>query len=185
LALAYAAAPDAIAIRAEIARTLIDLLGRGRAARLGSIRELITRAGDLATALARRPDQASGGRAAQAHPSPTDEAGDAEAGPTAAGGPARAPAAERRRAALALLEIWRDLAHDLALARSGDLRGLRDPGLIDELLAVARRLAPDAAGEALARIARAGELLDSNVAPELALDVLVLAWPRVAGADAA
>ncbi len=50
---------------------------------------------------------------------------------------------------------------------------------------MAGRLAPDAAGAALARIARTGELLESNVAPELALDVLVLAWPRLAGADAA
>ena len=51
--------------------------------------------------------------------------------------------------------------------------------------AVAGRLGPDGAGAALARVARTGELLESNVAPELALDVLVLAWPRLAGADAA
>jgi hypothetical protein len=34
----------------------------------------------------------------------------------------------------------------------------------------------------LERVARAAELLDSNVSPELILDSLVLAWPRRAAA---
>ena len=62
VALAYAAAPETIAIRAEIARTLIDLLDRGRSARLGAIRQLIARAGELANLLAARPDPSAEGR---------------------------------------------------------------------------------------------------------------------------
>ena len=185
LALAYAAAPETVAIRAEIARTLIDLLDRGRSARLGAIRDLMARAGVLANLLAPRPDPVDEGRKARPPAATTDEAAETEPGSAATPGSARVPAADRRRAAVGLLEIWRDLAHDVALARSGDLRGLRDPGLIDELSALAGRLDPDAAGAALARVARTGELLESNVAPELALDVLVLAWPRLAGANAA
>ena len=43
----------------------------------------------------------------------------------------------------------------------------------------ARDLAPGAPADALARVVRASELLDSNVSPELVLDVLLLRWPRI------
>lgn len=182
LAIAYAAAPEAVTIRAEIARTLVDLLDAGRTARLAAIRGLVARAGDLVVALAGAPPAAP----SRSEPGGvgTDGAGtDGEAAPEAAS--AKVPAAERRRAALALLAIAGDLVHDLALAASGDLRGLRDPGLIDDLGAVAARLPAGAAAAALADVARTGELIEANVAPELALDVLVLRWPRLHGADAA
>ena len=184
LAIAYAAAPEAVTIRAEIARTLVDLLDTGRTARLAAIRGLVARAGDLVVALAGVRAAAPSG----SEPSgvDTDGAGaDGETAPEAASATARVPAAERRRAALALLAIAGDLVHDLALAASGDLRGLRDPGLIDDLGAVAARLPAGAAAAALADVARTGELIEANVAPELALDVLVLRWPRLHGADAA
>ena len=35
---------------------------------------------------------------------------------------------------------------------------------------------------ALARLVRATELVDSNVSPELVLDVVILRWPRIRAA---
>jgi len=203
LAIAYAGAPEAIVVRGELARGLLDLLGAGRHRRLGAIRDLLARAGELGAALAgdaigSRPtaSRPASSRAARARAAPADAAAiaapeaaaeaarvaDDAAAPSAAG---RAPASERRRGAAMLLEVWRDLVHDLALARAGELRGLRDPGLLDELAAVGPRLPKGEPGWFLARLARTGELLEANVAPELALDVLVLAWPHVAASDAA
>lgn len=51
LALAYAAAPDAAIVRAEIARTLLDLGPASRAARLAGVRDLAARAAELVKAL--------------------------------------------------------------------------------------------------------------------------------------
>ncbi|HEY8847555.1 MAG TPA: hypothetical protein VIM24_12890, partial [Candidatus Limnocylindrales bacterium] len=48
-----ALAPEAVAARDEIARTLLDLLATGPAARLAAARDLAARAGDLARALDR------------------------------------------------------------------------------------------------------------------------------------
>ena len=89
----------------------------------------------------------------------------------------RAPAAERRRAAALTVEIWRDLTRDLVLVGLGEERRLRDPALLDDLRGstdlTAARLGPF-----LARLDRTAELINANVSPELALDVLLLAWPR-------
>ena len=52
LARSLARAPDAVAARDEIARTLLDLLGSGAAARLAAARDLATRARELDGALA-------------------------------------------------------------------------------------------------------------------------------------
>ena len=51
VAVAYAAAPEAETIRAELVRTLLDLLDRPRADRLGAARDLLGRAMTLARAL--------------------------------------------------------------------------------------------------------------------------------------
>jgi DNA polymerase-3 subunit delta' len=172
VALAYARAPEAVTIRAEISRTLLDLADRGRASRLTGVRDLLARAGDLVRSL----DGAAGrlrkaaGKDAEAAP------GD---GPDADAAAVRAPAAERRRAALVLVAIWRDLVRDLALVERGELRPVRETDLLDELESAAGRLGTGS-GFFLARLARAGELLEGNVGPELALDVLALAWGRAA-----
>jgi DNA polymerase III delta' subunit len=195
-ALAYAAAPEAVVARGEIARTLLDLLLAGRAARLGAVRGLLAGAGEAAAALARtrdpRPTRASSGRrpaadppatsaAARADEVPPADAPDAE--PEAVGAAARrAPVAERRRAALFLLETWRTVARDLALGQLGDTGRVRDRALLDDLGPAARSLPAGAAARFLARLDRAGELLESNVSPELVVDDLVLAWPRGAAA---
>src|SRR5829696_7485072 len=59
LAIAYAAAPEAEAIRNELSRTLLDLLAAGRATRLVAARDLVVRAGALASLLAPSAPQAA------------------------------------------------------------------------------------------------------------------------------
>ncbi len=182
IALAYARAPDALTIRGEIARGLLDLGARRRAGRLTSIRDLLARAGDLVRALDGTPNQPrpKRGAAAQAAAAAGTEAEPAADDGVTSDAPVRAPAAERRRAALLLLAIWRDVARDLALLDRGGRRLVRDVDLLDEYEAAAAR-GPGAAGDGfLRRLARSGELLENNVSPELALDALALAWGRAA-----
>ena len=73
---------------------------------------------------------------------------------------AKASAAERRRALALLLDAWRDIARDLALAQAGSPRTVRDVALMEELDTAARDLPDGAAADALARLLRASELLD-------------------------
>jgi DNA polymerase III delta' subunit len=203
IALAYARAPEAVLARTEIARSLLDLLGASRARRLAGARELLASAamvaGGLADAGAPRAGdgdapagRARRGRRAVAPParsvapsgSPAfsaDQGGEVETEPAESG--RRAPAAERRRAAGQLIEIWREVARDLAVVRLGQPGQVRDIALLDELAAAAEGLDEAAAPRFLVRLARAGELLDVNVGPELLVDDLVIAWrPRGAAA---
>jgi hypothetical protein len=146
---------------------------------LAAIRDLLSRSADMLRALDGGAGPAAVGRGrtrerervnpVPANPSPEEE----EAAP------ARATAAERRRAALALVGVWRDVVRDLALVERSTPGAIRDVGLLDELEAAAARIAP-APGRFLARLARAGQLLEGNVGPELTLDVLALAWGRPA-----
>jgi hypothetical protein len=101
---------------------------------------------------------------------------------TAEEGSARVPAAERRRALAVLLDLWTDLARDLALVEAGASGSVRDPALLEEVEQVVRELPAGAAAAAARRLVRARELLDGNVSPELLLDVLLLGWPRRSGA---
>ncbi len=190
LAVAYAVAPDAVSIRGELARSLLDLLTAGPATRLASARQLQARAGDLAQQLeqalvpALEPDgpgrRGKGRGAAKSEgtdgPGDGGEAGAAEA--DEADSPAKVTAKDRRRSTVQLLEVWRDVARDLVLAERGARRTVRDPALLEELEAAARDLQPGAAAAFLPRIAEADGLVKGNVTPELLLDVLLLAWPR-------
>jgi len=186
LALAYARAPEAVLIRAELSRVLLDLTSAGPAARLAAVRAAIPRAIALATALvaAERPASARTarrrGQAAQAGaaPAPAAEPDDPSTD-DAAEAPGRAvPAAERRRAAEILIGLWTDVARDLALARAGGARSVRDPVMLEELAATSAVLEPAAIAAFLERSSRAPELLACNVSPELLLDSLALAWPE-------
>ena len=109
IAVAYARAPEAVAIRDEIARTLLDLLAaRTRATAGGS--EGPPRTGPRPGGGARRSPWPPPVAAPQASAAPAPEEDDEESA-----GPARLAPAERRRAARQLLAIWRDLARDLAV----------------------------------------------------------------------
>ena len=173
VAIAYARAPQAVAIRGELARELLDLVDARASARLAAARALVARASDLA-ALLDRGAPAEGRTLSEQCPEPSPEAGPESASD---GGPKRAPAAERRRGAATLLSVWVDVARDLALVSAGERSSLRDPGLLEELKGIARDVVARDVATFLDRLARAGELLDVNVAPELVVDSLVLAWP--------
>ena len=194
LAVAYASAPEAEAIRNELSRTLLDLLRAGRSVRLLAAKDLIGRAGSLAALLSPAPVASAAaapargrgrGRAAAA---PAEDAAPVAAPssdtPTDAGDEpvARVSASDRRRALALLLDAWRDVARDLALAQVGAAADVRDVALLEEIEAAARALPDGTAATALARLVRATELVDSNVSPELVLDVVLLRWPRIRAA---
>ncbi|HYN70565.1 MAG TPA: hypothetical protein VEX41_10195 [Candidatus Eisenbacteria bacterium] len=107
---------------------------------------------------------------------PVAEPGATDSPPEEGGRTARVPAAERRAAAIALLEIWRETVRDLALVGLGDRHALRDPELIEDLEVAAALVGPAAAASQLRRLEAAGEQLAGNVSPELVLDVLALSW---------
>lgn len=201
-AIAFARAPQAVVIRGEIARTLIDLLDASVTARLGGIRDLAGRAAEMNRALdagaadagPSDPGRRGGGRrgrgaspaggpvppAALAGPGRagdvTEPATEAESEPVADERAARVPASERRRAALALLEVWRVVARDVGLVIAGEVEAVRDRDIVDDLAGPARRLDPASIGAALRRLDVAAERLEGNVGPELVLDVLALKW---------
>ena len=193
VAVAYATVPEAEQVRGELVRTLLDLLAQGPADRLVASKALLGRAMTLAKALEPSRDGAPeapkkrgkgksaatggalGGGVDDPEPGATDGA-EADAAPEA--GTAKVSAAERRRALSLLIDIWRDVARDLACAQRGASGSIRDVALLEELVAAARDLPPGAAAAALARLVRAGELLEVNATPELVLDVLLVRWPR-------
>lgn len=173
LAIALAASPDAVTARGEIVRTLLDLLRVGRAGRLAAVRELVARAGDIARAV---DAAAEPGDAPEAVIDAAAPDADAAGEPAPAAGTKRS-AAERRRAALALLGAWRDVGRDLLVVARGGRAQVIDHELIEELGSAAADLDPAAIASFLDRLDRTAALIAGNVNPELALDVLVLAWP--------
>jgi DNA polymerase-3 subunit delta' len=189
LAVAYAAAPEAVAIRAELVRRLLDLLEARPAERLGAARDLQTRSLALARLLATPAAEtteagpaAKGRGKGSAKPTAaavaaTQDAGDEPAEADAGAGGKVSPA-ERRLALRTLVELWRDLARDLVLVERGAVAPVRDIGLLEEFEVAVRELPAGAAAKALMRLVRAGELLDGNVTPELVLDTLLLRWPH-------
>lgn len=203
LAIAYASATGAAAMRGELARTLLDMLGESRAARLAGAKDLLRRAGELAALLATPVEpaadaRASGTRMPKGRAAAASSAAPSAAPPGAADAPdgdgpsvtdvtdaapsdeppAKVTATERRRALALLLEAWRALTRDLVLVERGAGSTVGDPALLEELETAVRGLPPGAAAAHLAGLARADELLEGNVTPELVLDVLLLRWPR-------
>jgi DNA polymerase III delta' subunit len=205
VALAWVARPDALRERDAIGRTLLDLIHARPADRLAGVRALASTASALVgisdgRALDLRPDDAQEGATAPAGKGKRSrgkataavaDATDADAGPADdddgdAAGPARAPAAERRRAAEALIALWTDLARDVALCQRGLDRSVRDVGLLDEVRGAATDVDADAVHAFIDRLGLAAVLVAGNTSPELVLDDLALAWPRpVTGTRAA
>jgi DNA polymerase III delta' subunit len=206
LALAYIRAPDALAARSELDRTLLDMLAARPSERLAAMAGLLTRARDLATALATAvepttdaPEGASAGPRgrrpaargavavapvglAGAIPDASEEGARADGEPAEApvedaGRPVRLAATERRRGALTLIDVWRRLALDLARSERGASAGIHDPALLEEVATAAGRLTGGATAAFLVRLDEVGRAIDGNASPELAMDVLALAWP--------
>ena len=190
LALAFAARPAAIGARDEIARALLDLLAADRGHRLVVVRELLGQAAQLGQLAAGDPSRTSTGPLAgpDSEASPpaareddtTAEATGADGEPAPHGRRAGETPAERRQAAAALLEVWAQVARDLAVVGAGDRPAVHDPALLDDLDALAPRIAPGAAAAFMDRLATLATRLEANANPELVVDVLALAWPRAA-----
>jgi DNA polymerase-3 subunit delta' len=189
VAVAYASAPEAETLRGELVRSLLDLIGRPRAARLGASKDLLGQAMALVKALdpapagvAEAPKRRGRGKAAEpaATPGAADDgaapSADAPAGDAEPDTGAKASAADRRRALALLLDLWRDLTRDLAVAQQGAVGSIRDVALLEDVERAARALPPGAAAATVARLVRASELLEVNAAPELLLDVLLVRW---------
>ena len=182
-AVSLASTPSSLLVRAEIARTLLDVSAASRADRLRIGRDLIARASEMTAPLQGGPDGRAGakggrGRRAAAEAVASADAGSAEteAAPAPPGPAVRIPAAERRAAALALVAIWRDVARDLALVQMGEPGGVRQADLLDDLESAAKRLPVGFAPVQLRRLDVAGERLEGNVSPELVVDALALGW---------
>jgi DNA polymerase III delta' subunit len=210
IALAYALAPDALRLRGELGRTLLDLLDATPAERLAAMRSAMPQAlalaadlergaaaaasvveTDAGTATGARRSRAKGATAATgrspksaaAASQTTDDVDAEEVDPDA---PVRAvPAPLRRRAAEALVRVWIEVARDLALVAAGGAASVHDPAMLEETHQAAEGLTTGAAVEALGRLERAATLIAANVSPELVLDAMAIAWPRRSRATAA
>ena len=150
LAITLSKRPEVVLARGRISRSLLGLVAADRRTRLSATADLIGDA--VAVDAAMRSDL-----------------------PPATG---RLQAAERRRAAHVIIDIWRDLGRDLAIAARGSGRGVRDLDQLDELLDVSRRVD---AGDLLTFLDRLDGLMlaiEGYANPELTLDTLLLAWPR-------
>ena len=186
VALAYARAPEAVLIRAELSRVLLDLTDARPSARLAAVRAAIPRAIALSAALsaadappaAGRPGRTGGAAVAPSTPGADDDRDDATIDDPPAGKGRSIPASERRRAGEVLLTLWMDVARDVALVGSGGGRSVHDTVLLDDLAGISAAIPPGSAARFLERAARSAELLASNVSPELILDALALAWPH-------
>jgi DNA polymerase-3 subunit delta' len=149
-AITLAGRPEAVLARSRIARTLLDLVPADRRTRLGAAAALLEEAANV------------------------DAAMRGEVTP----GAARLQPVERRRALQVILEVWRDVGRDLAIAARGDGHGVRDLDELEGLLEVGHRLELASLRRFLDRLDRLSVAVEAYASPELALDALLLSWPR-------
>jgi DNA polymerase-3 subunit delta' len=194
LALALAASPETTVVHARIGRSLLDLLGADRRTRLGAAAELVADGTALDAALRGGIALAGAGEELPAEGGGTPEDVDRAAGGGDAGtrrsGPsrattkpgARASPGERRRAVACVIDVWREVARDLAVAARGGRRELRAVEMLEEFEVAARGVDPSHVIAFLARLDALGSAIEVYANPELALDALLLAWPQPAAA---
>ena len=178
-ALALAQRPEAVLAQGRLARTLLDLLGADRRRRLGAQMELLEDGVLL--------ELAANGAAADPDLVAADESlarrrTKSPAKPAERTTARRPSPAERRAAVAQVIGVWRDVARDLAVAARGGRRELRQPDLLDDLVRAGATVDADAVTQFLPRLDGVGRALDAYANPELALDALLLAWPRPANA---
>jgi DNA polymerase-3 subunit delta' len=150
LAITLAQQPEAVLARARIGRTLLELTTTDQRSRRDAAAGLFSD-GALISAGA-RGEVASSAK--------------------------RLQPVERRRAVQLVIEVWRDLGRDLAIAAHGYPRGIRDLDQLEELLAVAPRMDRRALRRFLDRLDRLMLAVEGYASPELTLDALLLSWPR-------
>ena len=158
-AIGYARAPSAVDWRRRTQRELLSLIGRGRADRFGSVRDLLDDAARLGRHL-----PADGGDEAPA---------DGEA--------PRPTSAAQREAALLIVDAWLGLARDLLLAAARRPGIATTAALLPDLQLVAARIGQPPIRAFIGELERIRDALRVNAAPRLALEVAMLAWPTESG----
>ena len=156
-AIGYARDHARVEWRRRIQAELLVLLERGRAERIASVRELV----DATSALV---DERSA--------PPVDPDGDAP----------RTSGAAQRQAALLVVDAWIGLNRDLLVAAADRPALAPAIQLVPEAATVAARLRPAELTAMAALLERIRDGLEQSAAPRLALEVAMLAWPRVANA---
>jgi hypothetical protein len=162
VALRLGADPESALAYTRLARTLLDLTSTARRRRLSTQAELLEDGARLAAA-------ATGFA--------TDSSDEADRGRGQRAGRRISPA-ERRAAVVQVLNVWRDVARDLAVAAQGGRRELRLHDLLDELIEAARGTDVAQAAAFLDRVEAMSRAVDAYANPELALDALLVAWPQ-------
>ena len=158
-AIGFARNPALVEWRRRTQDQLLELLGRGRADRFGSVRDLLDEAGRLVTAL-------------------PDEAGDAGESVEKDEAAAQRPvAAAQRAAALLIVDTWLGLARDLLLVVAGRPNLAPAVQLVPDVAVAAHRLSAPALLAFVQLLERISAGLGENAAPRLALEVAMLAWP--------
>jgi DNA polymerase III delta prime subunit len=155
-AIGYARNPSLLEGRRRTQAELLHLLGRGRADRFASARELL----DAAAALGAAPVET------------VDSVADEE--------PVRLAGAAQRAAAMLIVEAWRALARDLLIVRSGRPE-LAGSSQAVELAKAAESLRDEGLVAFINLLERTAEGLRANAAPRLALERAMLAWPLTSG----
>ncbi|HXR26279.1 MAG TPA: hypothetical protein VN771_00315, partial [Candidatus Baltobacteraceae bacterium] len=154
VAFALAADPDAVQAEGRLTRTLLDLAGADRRTRLAAAPELLADARRLMPGLGEEPDVEPGPARTAASP------------------------AERRLAALRLIEAWRVLTRDVAVTGLGLPEAAKRLDMPDELRAAAARIPGPGLVAFLGRLDRLAVAVEAYANPELAVDALLLSWPR-------
>jgi DNA polymerase-3 subunit delta' len=150
LAIRLAGQPEAVLARDRISSTLLGLVDADRRTRLGAAADLVADGAALDAALR------------------------GEVGPSSK----RLQPVERRRALHVIIDVWRDLGRDLAVAAATGGRGIRDLDQLEELRALGERVDPGALRRFLDRLDRLMLAVEGYASPELTLDALLLSWPR-------
>ncbi len=191
VAFSLAGRPDAALIRQQLDRQLLDLLAADRRGRFAAAADLLAAGGALdeilradgggADARSEAAGPAPGGETAETPPSTTAGRGGPRKRParagTASSAPKRPQPAERRRAVLRVIAAWRELGRDLAVATAGGRGEIHALDLLEEIEAAGRSVDRADLVWFLQRLDALGAAIESYANPELALDVLLLAWP--------
>ena len=157
LAITLAGRPEALLARDRIGATLLALATADRRARLAAAPDLLADGAALDAALRG----------------------------TVAPGSARLEPVERRRAVLAVIDTWRSLGRDLAVAAHGQGHAVRNLDQLEELLRIARLTEGRSLQRFLDRLDGLMLAVEGYANPELTMDALLLAWPRPAAASGA
>ena len=140
--------------RRRVQAELLSLLERGRADRLGSVRDLLDEAARLD-----RPD--------------VEEAGEDP----------RTPASAQRGAAARIVEVWLSLTRDLLVAAVGRAQLAPSGELAPELATLAGRIGSGPLVRMAGLLERIHAGLREAAAPKLALEAAMLAWPLLQPRD--